>query len=114
MRTAARTTPRPTTRDGEHLLLGGIDWTTYEKFLDAVGNRPIRLTYDGEDLEFTLPRWDQESFSRCMNSFVVALGLVLKCAIRGGGSTTLKRAGVKRCVEADQSYYIRNEPVARA
>ena len=113
MRTAARTTPGPTTRDGQHLLLGGIDWTTYEKFLDAVGNRPIRLTYDGENLEFTLPRWDHETLSRCIDRLVVALGIVLGFAIRGGQTVTLKRADVKRGVEADQCYYIQNEPAVR-
>jgi Uma2 family endonuclease len=113
MRTAARTTPRPRIRNGEHLLLCGIDWTTYEKFLDAVGNRPIRLTYDGENLEFAVPRWDHESLSRCIDRLVVALGIVLGVIIRGGQTVTLKRSDVKRGVEADQCYYIQNEPAVR-
>jgi Uma2 family endonuclease len=113
MRAAARITARPKTEDGQRLLLYGIDWNTYEKFLDAVGNRPIRLTYDGWNLEFTLPRWDHESVSRCIDRLVVALGIVLGFVIRGGQTVTLKRKDVKRGVEADQTYYIQNEPAVR-
>jgi Uma2 family endonuclease len=113
MRSAARITARPKTEDAQHLLLYGIDWDTYEKFLDAVGNRPTRLTYDGWNLEFTVPRWDHESVSRCIDRLVIALGIVLGFVIRGGQTVTLKRADVKRALEADQTYYIQNEPVVR-
>ena len=113
MKAAAQITVRPKTEDGQRLLLYGVDWNTYEKFLDAVGNRPIRLTYDGWNLEFTVPRWDHESVSRCVDRLVVALGIVLGFVVRGGQTVTLKRAGVKRGVEADQCYYIQNEPAVR-
>ena len=39
--------PVPDTAAPERLLLHGVDWATYEKFLDAVGKRPLRMTYDG-------------------------------------------------------------------
>ena len=45
----------PSTADGQRLLLHAVDWRTYEKFLDAVGNRRLRRTYDRGNREIMAP-----------------------------------------------------------
>jgi Uma2 family endonuclease len=107
------TAARRKTDNGQRLLLHGIDWNCYEKFLDAVGDRPIRLTYYHGNMEIALPRWDHESWKRCIDRLIIALGLELGFDVRGGGSTTLRRADVQCGVEPDECYYIQNQAAVR-
>ena len=47
--------PLPALDDVQHLLLEDVTWELYERLLQAVGNRPIRLTFDEGRLEIMSP-----------------------------------------------------------
>jgi Uma2 family endonuclease len=96
----------PSTADGQRLLLHAVDWRTYEKFLDAVGNRRLRLTYDRGNLEIMAPSWNHEWWKRRIGFVIPLLGAELNVKVQGGGSTTFRREDVERGLEPDECFYI--------
>jgi Uma2 family endonuclease len=97
----------------QRILLNAVDWRTYEKFLDAVGERPLRLTYDHGSLEIMAPSWNHEWWKRRVDCFVVSLCAELDVDVVGGGSTTFRREDLASGLEPDECYYIENEPLIR-
>src|SRR5258708_6494362 len=97
----------------ERFVIHGVDWETYDAISRALGDRPTRLTFDGENLEFMSPspihEWSANLFGRMLE----ALALELDMPLRGGGSTTFKRSSVERGLEPDECFWIQNEPAVR-
>ena len=58
----------------QSMVLYGIDWRSYEKFLDAVGERRIFLTYDRGKLEIMAPLWNHEWWKRRVGYLLPVLG----------------------------------------
>jgi Uma2 family endonuclease len=107
-------TPRaPKSAPEARILLNAVDWRTYEKFLDAVGERPLRLTYDQGNLEIMAPSWNHEWWKRRLDYFIMTLCAELDVDVQGGGSTTFRRKDLERGIEPDECYYIENEPRIR-
>jgi Uma2 family endonuclease len=109
-----------TTADGartdeanRRVVLHGIDWRSYERFLEAVGNRSIRLTYDRGTLEIMAPLWNHEWWKRRLDYLILALAEELNLTFHGGGSPTIRRKDKDRGLEPDECYYFRNEPLVR-
>ena len=96
----------PPAIEGQRLLLHGVDWRSYEKFLDAVGNRPLRLTYDRGNLEIVAPSWNHEWWKRRIGFVIPLLGGSLGIEVQGGGSTTFRREDVERGLEPDECFYV--------
>jgi Uma2 family endonuclease len=90
----------------ERLVLHGVNWATYEKFLDAVGERRLRVTYDGENLELMAPTWNHEWLKRRVGFVVPFLGVELGIEVQSGGSTTFRREDINRGLEPDDCFYI--------
>ena len=94
-------------------VICGVDWVTYEAISQALGNRPTRLTFDGENLELTSPspihEWYASQIGRLLETLAFELGL----PIRSGGSTTFKRKAIERGLEPDECFWIQNEPAVR-
>jgi Uma2 family endonuclease len=95
------------------ILLNSVDWRTYEKFLEAVGERPLRLTYDQGNLEIMAPLWNHEWLKRRLDFFIITLCAELNIDAQGGGSTTFRRKDLARGLEPDECYYIEHEPLIR-
>src|SRR5579871_3291405 len=74
----------------ERFVLRGVNWETYEAILQALGDRPTRLTFDGENLELMSPspihEWYASQIARLLETLAFELGM----PIRSGGSTTFK------------------------
>jgi Uma2 family endonuclease len=99
--------PRSGPAPGEQrLLLHAVDWRTYEKFLDAVGERPLRLTYDRGNLEIMAPSWNHEWWKRRFGFVLPLLGAELNIEVQGGGSTTFRREDLERGLEPDECFYV--------
>ena len=60
-------------RDEQSILLENISWETYERLLDEIGERPIRLTYDNGSLEIMTLSLGHESYSEFLGRMVVML-----------------------------------------
>ncbi len=93
---------------GQGLVFDGIDWESYEKFLDTVGERRIFLTYDRGRLEIMAPLYDHEWWKSRIGFLLVLLGHELNLDVQPGGSTTLRRQDLQRGLEADDCLYIRH------
>ena len=98
--------PRTWPTGEQRLLLHAVDWRTYEKFLDAVGERPLRLTYDRGNLEIMAPSWNHEWWGRRIAFLIPLLGAELNVEVQGGGSTTFRREDLDRGLEPDECFYV--------
>ena len=95
------------------LVLEDIDWKTYGRLVAAFEERPgIRLTYDRGALEI-MPLLEHDIDGRFLGRLVIALTEELGLPILCGGSTTLRRQLHQRGIEADECYWIANEPRMR-
>jgi len=92
----------------QSIVLYGIDWESYEKFLEAVGERRIFLTYDRGKLEIMAPLWNHEWWKRRVGYLLPVLGHELKIKVQGGGSTTFRRRDLERGLEPDECFYIQH------
>jgi Uma2 family endonuclease len=98
----------PSLPDGQRIVLYDIDWESYEKFLEAVENRRIFLTYDQGVLEIMAPLFDHESWKRRVGLLLPVLCSELGLEILGIGSTTLRRQDLAKGLEADEAFYIKH------
>src|ERR1041384_5222537 len=87
-------------------LIYGVSWESYEQILDALGDRHIFLTYDGENLEFMSPLPFHERCKCLIGRFIEVLTEERNLPICCLGQTTWKRKDVKRALEADDCFYI--------
>lgn len=102
------TSPSQPVREVQRIVLHAVDWQTYEKFLDAVGNRSLRLTYDRGKLEIMAPSWNHEWLKSRMGFLLCLFGGLLRMKVQPGGSTTFRRKDVARGLEPDDCFYIQN------
>lgn len=82
------------------------DWSGYLKFLDAVGDSPVRVTYDRGTLELMAPSRKHEKrrslLARLLEAWMLAAGIDFD----NGGSLTLQRKDLDRGLEPDECYWI--------
>lgn len=95
------------------ILLSNIRWTTYESMLVDLGDRPVRLTYDRGALEIMSPSKKHEWLGRVIGRFIEIMTLELGIPIQSVKSTTWRDELKERGLEADESYYVQNEPRVR-
>ena len=91
-----------------------LDWRSYEKILEALGdNRAARITYYRDTLEIVTPLEEHESAHSLIGQLIELLAEELNLNIKSMGSTTLKIPTLKIGAEPDKCYYIQNEPAVR-
>jgi Uma2 family endonuclease len=92
----------------QRFLLRGVNWQAYEKMLDAIGDRPIRVTYDRGSLELMSPSPRHEYYNHLLCLFFGVLAEELQMPLRGCPSTTFRRQDLGRGLEPDECYYLAN------
>src|SRR4051794_38223768 len=92
----------------QQFLLQGTNWQTYEKVLEAVGDRPVRVTYDRGDLELLSPSPAHEIYKRCFDRLFAMLAEEFPVSIKSCGSTTLRRQDLGRGLDPDLCFYLAN------
>lgn len=97
----------------QRFVLRDADWSTYQGFLQALGDRPIRVTYDRGRLELMTLSLGHERFSHLLCRFVETLTEELHMAVQNAGSTTFNREDLDRGIESDHCFYIEHEPLVR-
>lgn len=96
------------------LLLNGVDWRTYTRFLRLFAERPgYRLTYECGSLEIMSPLPEHESGVTFLGRLAIALTEELGLPIKEGGSMTLRRRRRRRGIEPDRCYWIAHESAMR-
>ena len=108
------TFPRTRTPTPQRLVLTGVSWQEYGKFLRAfAGRRAVRLTYDRGVLEIMSPLHEHETDVDFLGQLAVALTEEMGLTRKAGGSTTLRRRKRRRGLEPDRCYWIASEPLVR-
>ncbi|MDY0166541.1 MAG: Uma2 family endonuclease [Thermoguttaceae bacterium] len=97
----------------ERLVLNGVSWSTYEALLADLEHGGIRLTYDQGRLEIVSPSGHHEWFARLIGRMIEAMTEELDIPVMSTSSWTLRLELKRRGLEADESYYVANEPKVR-
>lgn len=97
----------------ERVILRGVSWADYERFLAMRGeSSAIRVTYLRGMLELMSPskrrETDKKKLARLVEAYADLLGLV----IEGFGSWTVRREEEERGAEADECYVVGAAPEA--
>lgn len=90
-----------------------VSWDFYRAMLREFDERPSRINYDRGTLEIMTLSLEHESYKTVIGLMMGLLALHMKMRVKHGGSTTLKRLTKKKGLEADQCYWVANEPVVR-
>jgi Uma2 family endonuclease len=98
--------PAPTAPVIERLRLDFVDWATYEKFLDAVGEHHLRCTYDCGSLEIMAPLRIHEREKKLLANIVERIAQYLRVPLEPCGSMTIRREDLKKGFEPDECFYI--------
>jgi Uma2 family endonuclease len=97
----------------QRLQLSAVPWETYLLFTDGLVPRNMRVTYDRGEMEIMSPSAKHEHKKTLLGRLVEALTEEMDIDIAGFGSMTCRRQHLKRGLEADESYWIKNEAVVR-
>ncbi len=97
----------------QRFVLPAVDWTTYQAISKALTGRHVRLSYDGENLEFMTISPTHGNYSRLLGRFVVVLTEEAGLPLKSFGDMTCEREGVGQGLEPDECFYITNEPSVR-
>ena len=109
----ASAAPPATLPANDRVVLYNVSWETYATLRKNLGESPIRLTFDGNNLEIMSPsRWHERA-KTLLGRMVEALTLELNIPVSSGGSMTFQRADLERGLEPDECYWIANETVVR-
>ncbi len=104
-------TPPPTS---SYIVLHDISWEMYEQLLEIFAEHSTpRMTYYKGTLELMTPLSDHETYSWNLARLIVVLSEELGLEIRGVKSTTWRSEINAVAKEADESFYIQNEPAVR-
>ena len=109
-----RSRPGPYAPDEGHVTLYGIPWEGYVAFLDAVGERPIRVKYDDGVMEIMTISSEHEAAKKRVGGLIEVLAEELHIEAAPRGSTTFRSKRIRKGLEPDECYYIANEARIRA
>jgi Uma2 family endonuclease len=96
----------PPPAPGENRLLSNVAWESYVALGAAVGDRPVRLTYDRGNLEIMSPSPEHERHKSLIDVLVLVLVEELDLPADNLGSTTFRRKDLERGFEPDECWYI--------
>lgn len=95
------------------IVFRGVDWAFYETVVDSIPEGSnIHVDYDGRDIEFMGNGPDHEDLKDSLGQFVKAVASEMEIPCKGMSETTWKRPGLRRGLEAGQSYYFHPDKLA--
>lgn len=104
----------PLTLPENRVILNHLSWETFQQMLLELGEtRSSRLAYDQGMLEIMTPLGEHEHSKCLIDDFVRIMADELDLNIKKMGSLTLKKEGIKKGVEPDACYSLKNEPLVR-
>lgn len=94
---------------GQSIELEDVDWQEFESILAELGDsRSTRVFYTDRILTIVAPLYAHESFKATLGDLVKVLLEELDLNYAASASTTLKRKGLGKGAEPDDSFYIQN------
>ncbi|AFY81858.1 Uma2 family endonuclease [Oscillatoria acuminata] len=104
----------PPPEAGSHLVLYGVSWEMYEQLLAIFAEHPTpRMNYYKGTLELMTPLPEHQTYSWTLGRLITALSEELEMEICGLKSTTWRSQPKAVGKEADECFYIQNEPAIR-
>lgn len=94
------------TPSAQNRLVTDTDWDGYLRFLNAVGERRIRVTYDGTMVELMTPSGRHEFLKSVLRSLLECLMEERESEYECGGNMTFKSALKKKGLEPDECYWV--------
>ena len=95
---------------GQHIILDGISWETYERLVsDCQDSHAAHLSYDRGVLEIMVLSFKHETINRTLAHLVSLVAEELQIDTVHAGSTTFKRQDVAQGFEPDSCFYIQHE-----
>lgn len=96
------------------IVLRGVSWEFYERFLDEIEESHVRLNYDEGDLEIMAPAQAfHENAKKLIGKMTDALIEEFDLPVYSTGSLTLKQELKRKGLEPDECYYLENEATVR-
>lgn len=92
----------------DRIQIEGLSYEFYKQFCDAVGEQPIRLSYDSETLEIMITKSPHEYCNSMLAKLIEMTIFELNIPVRSGGSMTFQRD--EHNMKSDSSA---NHPIAR-
>jgi Uma2 family endonuclease len=97
----------------QRFVLRSVDWSTYRKISDALAGRHLRLTFDGENLEFMTISSEHGNCSRLMARIIAVLTEEFEMPVKSVGDMTCDREDLERGLEPDECFYLAHERLIR-
>ncbi|MBM4071597.1 MAG: Uma2 family endonuclease [Planctomycetes bacterium] len=97
----------------QRLSLSAIPWASYVLYSDGLGQRHVRITYDRGEMEIMTLSPKHEGNKKLLARLVETLTEEMNIDIASYGSMTCRREDLLRGLEADEAYWIENEPLVR-
>ena len=95
------------------VVLGNVDWKTYETLRAIDANRNVRMTYDKGALILMSPSKLHERVAELLAQLVMVWTEVFEIPRLSAGSTTIKKKLLKQGFEPDKCFYIQHEAEVR-
>jgi Uma2 family endonuclease len=95
------------------LIFRDASWRFYRAMLREFDEQPSRINYDRGTLEVMTLSIEHEHYKAVLGMMIGLLAMALELRVLHGGSATLKRLSKRKGLEADQCYWIANEPAMR-
>ncbi len=96
-------------------LIRNVSWEQYEAFLEWLGDRPgIKVNYDDGAMEIMAPLLKHDREKSITGRLFERLCEELDQVSLGAGSVTLNKELAAKGIEADECYWLENEPRMRS
>ena len=92
-------------------VLHNVPWETYVALRDIEDNWHVRMTYDRGTLEMMVNSDTHENMKKLIGQLIEAFTAELNIPRRSFGETTWRRREIDKGLEADECYYILNQPL---
>src|SRR4051794_33849415 len=98
----------------QRVVLRGIDWETYRRLAESIGDQQVRIAYDRGVLELMSPGPAHEAYKRLLGRLIEAVSEELEIPCKSLSATLWDRPEAERGLEADECYYLTAGKVAAA
>ena len=91
----------------QRLVIGNATWKEYLHLSEGVGERRLRVTFDGKRVEIMAVSNMHEFWKTFLAMLMERLFVEMEINVHGYGNVTLRHNQAERALEPDECYYVR-------
>jgi Uma2 family endonuclease len=100
---------------GSYFVLDDVSWDFYERTLEELDESHVRISYDNGRMVLASPFLPKHEWAKGrIGRMIEMTTLVWNIPVYSLGQTTWKSKAARKGLEADECYYIQNEPLVRS